>query len=237
MSLSRPETGTTNPVSIFYSYNGEKGEFEKRTKGEGKTSIGKTLKFIVIEDAVMTIGGGTDASNYYYSNYVKRQSDVLNVRHVVNGRSATIESGTYKEISAKLPKDAKYTRVLYIWDVENEKYASLQIKGSAVSAFFKYLEENKLHTLAGRVTIVRKSVTKQKGTTTYEEPVFESREHTEDEKGLIEQLTQWDDKVLQPYLDGKPQEETKEELEETKEEVPVKLDDMPDLGDIDDNPF
>ncbi len=243
MSLSRPEQEISqSPVTTYINYNGEHGKFIRRKKGGEKEDIGKTLKFIVIDDAGVKISGWDENNKINYSsNVVKTKEGILTVKQFKEGGSSTLISGSYEQIKDKLPKDAKYTRCIYLYDIDAKEYCLWGATGSQLIGFFEHLNEIKVRSLAGRVVAVRKHLNEVNGAVKYIRPVFESRVPTENEQQLIAELTEWDSTLLQPFLDGNNEESRdagKDNYRENLPNAPMPTEEPPNLNDIDDDlPF
>lgn len=210
MSLSRPEeTRLQSPVAKFINYHGTQGIFQKKAKGEKYTDVGKELKFIVIDDSMVKISGWDQAEQTAYNSNMVRTSrldkDILKVKADMREEKRTVQliSGLYADIKKSLPRNAKYTRSLYLYDTKAKEYCLWDVSGSQLTGYFGHLKEIGTGSLVGRLVLINDHVTEEEGVVRFVYPVFTSRELKKEEDKLREQLTEWDSTMLQPYLDEK----------------------------------
>jgi len=168
--LERPTTSSKNPATKFISWKSNDKCFSYYDK-EAATNVAVTLpfKFLFLEH-YSTVKGWNDASeSAIFSNEVYAiGKEVLKVSSFKGG---IIAEGLYKDIKAKVNQaGGKYHRSVYVL-LEDGSIANLQLKGSAVSNYSTFYQDNN-HLLDNQLIEVNTAQDGKKGSIKYSMPVF-----------------------------------------------------------------
>jgi hypothetical protein len=207
--------GSSNPASKFLTWKSNEKAFSYYDKEKGaNVSIPLPLKFQFLED-FHTIKGWNDKSESgIYSNEVKYISkEPLTVKAFKGGE---IASGIYTDIRTKVRDNGGvYFRSVYVL-LEDGTIANVALKGSAVSAYSDFMNENS-NKVEGQWIVIASAKDMKKGATKYSTPVFEIGERfTSDEMSKADDAY----KVIASYYDGYTgKDEPTPEPEEDSEEL------------------
>jgi hypothetical protein len=189
--------GSSNPASKFLTWKSNEKAFSYYDKEKGaNVSIPLPFKFQFLED-FHTIKGWNDKSESgIYSNEVKYISkEPLTVKAFKGGE---IASGLYTDIRTKVRDNGGvYFRSVYVL-LKDGTIANVALKGSAVSAYSDFMNENS-NKVEGQWIVIASAKDMKKGATKYSTPVFEIGEHfTSDEMSKADDAY----KVIVSYYDG-----------------------------------
>lgn len=224
--LDRPTTVSKNPAQKFISWKSNDKCFSYYDKEASQNvKVELPFKFLFLEH-YNTIKGWNDSSESgIYSNEVYSiGKEELKVSSFKGGEIAT---GLYKDIKVKVNQaGGKYHRSVYVL-LEDGTIANLQLKGSAVSNYSNFYNDNK-HLLDNQWVEVNSAEDGKKGSIKYSMPVFtigKTIDRAFDDKAN-EQV-----KVLQEYInDYKAKGTSVNDVEVVSEEVKadkVESDDLP----------
>jgi|ERR1051326_1814205 hypothetical protein len=187
-------TENPNPAARFIQWDGERGGFRYYDKQqEERVPIGLPFGFLVL-DTLSTIKGWNEVekSNYWSNEVRDIKKDVLNVR----SKGGLVATGFYDDVIANRNcRGAKYCQSVYIGAKVNGKLAiwNIQMVGACLGAWIDFRKKNKIYDGAIQVNSF---VEGTKGRTTYQIPVFEKIEVSDETDAEAKLL----DKQLQEYL-------------------------------------
>jgi len=168
--LERPSTTSKNPATKFISWKSNDKCFSYYDKeAEKNVQVPLPFKFLFLEH-YSTVKGWNDASeSRIYSNEVfSIGKEELKVSSYEGG---VIAEGLYKDVKAKVNQaGGKYHRSVYVL-LEDGSIANLQLKGSAVSNYSTFYQDNN-HLLDNQWMEVNTAQDGKKGSIKYSMPVF-----------------------------------------------------------------
>lgn len=181
MSRSNPseDVKTVNPALRFYSWSGDKGNFEYYDKEKKeKIEVALPFTFLPINRLVTLKGYDDDTKVSYWSNEVKDiNKDPFIVQSAYkSGNTKVVKTeftGLYKDIKSKLDAlDISYVESLYIGVKNANKgldLCNVQLKGSAIGTWIEFTKNNKVMEIAVQVKSFNE---KKKGKVQFKEPVY-----------------------------------------------------------------
>lgn len=198
MSRTQPEKEQLkNPAKKFLEWKSQKKTWSYWDKeSEKNVDLGMDVKFICL-DSLNTVTG-YDGKNEcsYYSNEVRKPSDILFVKQKRN----TVASGCWQDVK-NLP-NIKFCKTVYAIAYINKAYelVCFKLSGAALGSWFAFIEETGgMNELYDDIVItVKSTLEQQNGGITYNSPIYEICK-----RGLTEEIAELandTDKELQSYF-------------------------------------
>ena len=228
MSLSRPTSSTKNPSELFIKFSGKTGKFNYWDSTIEKQQEMDNPEFLVVENDVACVSGYHDASgSIIYSNEISKFGGELSIKARKGGEIAT---GKWRDIKDKVvASGGRYTRSIYavIFEEDQAKLVNIRLVGSACKAWMDFEKETDP---TGKIVSVSKLVKGKKGATSFNIPIFATREPSEDELNVANDK----DHTLQNYFDsvGIKLEKTPETLQEPMNDAPPPSDEDAALNEL-----
>lgn len=163
--------GSSNPAQKFLSWKSNEKAFSYYNKEKGENiTLPLPLKFQFLEDFHTVKGWHDKSESGIYSNEVKYISkESLTVKAFKGGE---IASGIYSDIRSKVRDNGGvYHRSVYVV-LEDGTIANIALKGSAVSAYSDFMNENS-NKVESQWIVVSGAKDMKKGATKYSTPIFE----------------------------------------------------------------
>ena len=212
--LERPSTTSKNPATKFISWKSNDKCFSYYDKEAAKNvEVSLPFKFLFLEH-YSTVKGWNDASeSAIFSNEVYAiGKEELKVSSFKGG---VIAEGLYKDVKAKVNQaGGKYHRSVYVL-LEDGSIANLQLKGSAVSNYSTFYQDNN-HLLDNQWMEVNTAQDGKKGSIKYSMPVFTVGENIDVK---IDAKATEQAKVLQEYINNYKKGADVKDVEVVAEEV------------------
>lgn len=175
--LDRPTQKSSNPATKFLQWKSNDKTFAYWDKSkEENVKVDLPLKLVFLEHYHTVKGWNDKSESGIFSNEVYAiGSEELTVKAFKGGE---IASGFYKEIKPKV-KDAGgvYHRSIYCMD-ENGEIVNLSIKGSAVSSYSDFYNDNRNHIENDSWFVISGAKDGKKGSVKFSTPVFELGDKT-----------------------------------------------------------
>lgn len=128
MSITNQNT-LTSPAVKYWEW--KNGEFSYYVKEKAEIRTTPNLKFIVLNQTSFISGWHDKSESGIYSNFVQ---DLKNQKLTVKSfKGYKIIEGLYSEIKEKL-EGGKFTKGIFIWNLEDKEIQHLAIKGGALTA-------------------------------------------------------------------------------------------------------
>lgn len=256
MSLSNPSENLQKPAKYYFSWLGKKGGFKYYDKENDKdVIIPYPFNFRVLDELYTIKGYHKPSDTGYWANEV-RKKDIKNGIFTVRTKSGVEFVGTWKECKEKLSnKGCKLHQSVYIMykDGETPVIANIQLKGSAMSAWWDFAKTNNVYEVAVSVNSHAQGNENDDDDIKYVVPVFKpitkispesSAKAIELDKKLQEYLRAYFEQQGQPQTleraddsANKPQEQPKQDNAPAhKESAPMSYNDVVN-DDDDDLPF
>lgn len=163
------KSGSKNPATRFLEWKSDKQAFSYYDKEKGDDII-VNLPLIVqfLEDFSRVKGWHDESKSNIYSNEVKYISrDEITVR----SKGGELAKGIYKENKEKIKSlGGHYTKSIYALS-ENGKIINISLKGSAVSSYSSFMEDNQ-NNIEHNWLEIREAKELKKGKVEYSVPVF-----------------------------------------------------------------
>jgi hypothetical protein len=199
--LDRPTQKSSNPATKFLQWKSNEKTFAYYDKSkEENVMVELPLKLIFLEHYHTVKGWNDKTESGIYSNEVYAIG--LEELIVKSFKGGEIASGFYKEIKPKV-KDAGgvYHRSIYCMD-ENGDIVNLSIKGSAVSSYSEFYNDNRNHIENDSWFVVSGAKDGKKGSVKFSTPVFEIGDRTtKKEEALISKAVERLQEYMTQYID------------------------------------
>lgn len=218
MSLSNQSENLQKPAKYYFSWLGKKGGFKYYDKEKGEdVKVPYPFNFRVLDELYTIKGYHKPSDTGYWANEI-RKKDIKNGIFTVKTKSGVEFIGTWKECKEKLSnKGCKLHQSVYIMykDGETPVIANLQLKGSAMSAWWDFTKSNNVYQVAVNVGSHAQGNEKDDDDIKYVVPVFKPiAKISEESTAKAIEL----DKQLQEYLKAYfEQQGTQQTLEQTVE--------------------
>lgn len=199
MSRSNPSTNLNNPAQRYFEWSGSKGKlkyWDKTAGPEGKGEevfVNLPFTFIVLDRLSCITGFNEKEKSRFWSNEIR---DTRTDKFVVRLNKGIVKEGLYKDFADIKNQGAAYAQSVYIAYYEGKELTigNFRVTGSAIGPWIDLCDEKNLE---GNLAVCLSGATpKVKGATHYFEPVYTTKECSEETVKRANEL----DITLQEYL-------------------------------------
>lgn len=201
MSRSNPTQNAVHPCIQWMEWNGEKGNpryYDKENKVN--VDLPTEMTFVVLDQTSTVSGWDESSKSSIFANEVRdTRYDSMQVKSFKGG---VIAEGLYAHVRDTIKAaGGKFTTNIYILQGDGEEYtiACIRMTGAALNAWIEFFKKHRTEVEEEKAVSITGVTQGQKGAITFQVPVFELCEVTEqDNQAAMEQ-----DKLLQEYFKEK----------------------------------
>lgn len=211
MSRSTVSGRKESPVSKYVNFNGSTGEFYYYdSDNKGNVSLGTELKFVLLDSRSCVTGWNDEENSRVYSNQVRSiKTEPLAVRT----KKGVLVEGLWEDIKASVSDNGgSFTVNIYGKLAGTNEIVCLPVKKSELKEWAEFVAASG-RSIYDFLVVATKSDQRKKGAVKFHVPLFSKQAADEAE---LENATNIDKFVLQPYFSG---EKVEQEIESTNQQL------------------